>query len=336
MKQPLISVLLPVYNVERFLIQCLDSISEQTYQNIEVLLIIDGATDNSYELAKEYSLKDSRFTVYWQENAGSGPARNNGLSHAKGEYIIFIDPDDWIEPNYVETLYKEASEKGFELVVSSKTDKHFDENDNLKGEKIIEVIPVQYQDIHLTRIHYLDLLQTHLLSAPTTKLYKMSVIKQNGIVFPDLRRSQDVVFNYRYFNCIKSISLINYKGYNYRMIDTKYTTKLPSDYYKTIVLIYHDIEKLHKQWEIGINYKKISTILFIGLAAAIEAQILRNESISPILNEPTINRIIQQANPHDGYRKVFAFLLRRKLYFCLNPFLQIKRNVKSLMIKLGL
>ena len=92
---PKVSVIVPTYNVEPFLLQCLTSIAEQTYKNFECIIIIDGATDRSFEIAKDFCKHDARFRVYWQENAGSGPARNNGLDKSTGDLIMFVDPDDW-------------------------------------------------------------------------------------------------------------------------------------------------------------------------------------------------------------------------------------------------
>ena len=110
-REPLISVVLPTYNVAQYLQQCLESVAAQTYRNIEVIIIIDGATDGSYEIAQDFCKTDKRFSVFWQENAGSGPARNNGLAHCQGEFVMFVDPDDWIEPELLETLY-EAQQDG--------------------------------------------------------------------------------------------------------------------------------------------------------------------------------------------------------------------------------
>ena len=117
-REPLISVVLPTYNVVQYLRQCLESVAAQTYRNIEVIIIIDGATDGSYEIAQDFSKTDKRFSVFWQENAGSGPARNNGLAHCQGEFVMFVDPDDWIEPQLLEKLYEAQSEGDYDLVAS--------------------------------------------------------------------------------------------------------------------------------------------------------------------------------------------------------------------------
>ena len=99
------SLILPVFNVEPFLKDCLDSISNQTFKNFEVICINDGSTDNSMSVLKEYAQKDTRFKIISQENQGQGVARNKGLKSAKGEYIVFVDPDDWLETNALEEIY---------------------------------------------------------------------------------------------------------------------------------------------------------------------------------------------------------------------------------------
>lgn len=327
MKQPLISVILPVYNVERFLIQCLDSISEQTYQNIEVLLIIDGATDNSYELAKEYSLKDSRFTVYWQENAGSGPARNNGLSHAKGEYIIFIDPDDWIEPDYVETLYNTMFHDKVDLVLSNKTDNIFQNNRFLKSHtKHIE--EKVFNGIKDVRCNYLRLRNLQLLSAPTQKIYKKNIIDRYQIVFPNLRRSQDIVFNYKYYDKIESLSIIDYNGYQYRIEQSQYSLKLPDNYSQTIKLIYNDIKQLHKKWDITFEEKLAASMSCHVIYSYIESLYLRGADLGIVLYDESLVHIVEISNTKNVYDYMMKYAITHKSVSLIKRLLIIKRILK--------
>ncbi len=102
----LISIIIPVYNVEKYLRKCLDSIINQTYKKLEIILIDDGSTDNSGKICEEYAKKDDRIIVIHKENAGVSSARNRGIELANGKYIGFIDSDDWIEENMYETLYQ--------------------------------------------------------------------------------------------------------------------------------------------------------------------------------------------------------------------------------------
>ena len=103
--QPLITVIVPVYNVEKYLRRCLDSIIGQTYQNLEILCIDDGSIDNSGVICEQYAARDARIKVIHQENQGLSTARNRGLDAAEGEYIAFVDSDDYILEDMFERLY---------------------------------------------------------------------------------------------------------------------------------------------------------------------------------------------------------------------------------------
>lgn len=103
-KEKLISVIIPVYGVEKYIRQCLDSVINQSYKNLEIIVINDGTKDRSAEIAKEYAVKDTRIKVYDYENGGVSTARNRGLELAKGDYISFVDGDDWLHPDFYKTL----------------------------------------------------------------------------------------------------------------------------------------------------------------------------------------------------------------------------------------
>lgn len=111
-----VSVTVPLYNAEKYLRQCLDSLAAQTLKEIEFILVDDGSTDNSGEICDEYASKDNRFKVIHQENGGSAAARQTGLDASTGEYIIVCDSDDWVEPYMYEKLYTKAKETGADIV----------------------------------------------------------------------------------------------------------------------------------------------------------------------------------------------------------------------------
>ena len=128
MDNELISVVVPIYNVENYLRYCLDSIVSQTYQDFECLLINDGSPDNSADICREYVGKDARFKYFEKENGGVSSARNLGIEHSEGEYITFIDPDDWVESDYLEVLYRALLEEQADIAIS--TYKQFNMDDN--------------------------------------------------------------------------------------------------------------------------------------------------------------------------------------------------------------
>ena len=115
--QKLVSIIVPVYNCERFLPECIDSLLAQTYENIEIICVNDGSTDKSSQLLANYATKDNRIHLISQENAGPGPARNRGIELATGEYITFFDADDWCKPSLVESAVKRIDETQADMVV---------------------------------------------------------------------------------------------------------------------------------------------------------------------------------------------------------------------------
>ena len=119
MRHELISIIIPIYNVENYLRQCLDSIVAQTYQNFECLLINDGSPDNSSDICREYVAKDTRFRYFEKENGGVSSARNLGIERSEGAYITFIDSDDWVDSDYLEVLYSAILEEQADIAVST-------------------------------------------------------------------------------------------------------------------------------------------------------------------------------------------------------------------------
>ena len=113
---PLVSVIIPVYNVEKYLRECLDSVLAQTYKNLEVILVDDGSTDSSTDICREYCEKDKRFKLHQKGNGGASTARNFGLNCAKGEYLYFLDSDDYLQPTALEKMVMCASQNNADLV----------------------------------------------------------------------------------------------------------------------------------------------------------------------------------------------------------------------------
>ena len=118
---PLISVIVPVYQVERYLRECLDSVLAQTYVNLEIIVVDDGSTDSSPRIVSEYASKDARIRRFTQPNQGLSSARNTGLEHASGEYILFVDSDDVLSPDHVKVLYRALVESGADVSVTNLT-----------------------------------------------------------------------------------------------------------------------------------------------------------------------------------------------------------------------
>lgn len=203
---PLISVIVPVYNVENYLRKCLDSIINQNYKKLEIILIDDGSTDDSGKICDEYADKDNRIKVIHNENQGVSHSRNCGLDIAKGGYILFIDSDDTVKNNYVFEMVKEVRAKDYDLIVSNIID-IFDNESRIRIKNIEGLTGDLRKDFYKLRM---------LLRVPVVKLYKKSIIKYYNIRFSEnMKVSEDQVFNFEYYSRIKSYKFIDYSGYNY-------------------------------------------------------------------------------------------------------------------------
>ena len=326
---PLISIVLPTYNVAQYLQQCLESVAAQTYRNIEVFIIIDGATDGSYEIATDFCKTDKRFSVYWQENAGSGPARNAGLARCQGELVMFIDPDDWIEPELLEKLYEAQSQGNYDLVASRRNFVTCDQDGNT-----IRINKWCYSDKTIVgqqevRMAYMKMLEMGVVSNPTQKLYKLSLIREHGIEFPPLRRSQDVVFNYRYYNHVHSLCLISYSGYNYRQV-LQHSNKNPSDYGETIRQLFNECQTIYEGWNIPFPEHEMCNFFFRArLYSHLQKAASQNWDIASLMEDPILWHITKSAHPTTWYLKVSRRLILSHSYTSLKFFLRFILFIKT-------
>lgn len=219
--KPKISVIVPIYNVEPHFEQCVNSIRNQTMGDIEIILVDDGSPDRCPQMCDEFAAQDSRIRVVHQENAGVSSARNRGMELAQADWIMFVDPDDWLENRAAEVLYQKAVETGCEIVCGSFY-KNFPNNQvlipvTLGGEK---EYPVE-QNLALligNIIGYSSQRNASVLTTPWGKIYRLSYLKNHGICFPaGVRQGQDLVYNLYAVRYAKRIYIADFPVYHYRI-----------------------------------------------------------------------------------------------------------------------
>ncbi len=238
----MISVIIPIYNVEEYLEKCLKSILLQTYKNIEVILVNDGSTDSSLEICKKYSKIDNRIIIINKKNEGVSSARNNGLKIAKGDYVIFIDPDDSINENMLQILYNNINKAndidisicGFERIYP----KH-------KKEK--EVSNKKYKIIDKELLLKEMLGKENFQGYVWNKLYKKSIINKYQIRFNEkISVYEDFLFNSEYINKIHKGIYSNQKlYYYYQRNDSAYNGKF-NPKWLSISKAYEEIFNIYK------------------------------------------------------------------------------------------
>lgn len=203
-----VSVIIPVYNVEKYLEKCLESLKNQSLTDIEFICINDGSTDNSLAILNRYAAKDKRFTVISQENQGQGIARNKGLELARGEYIGFVDPDDWVEPNMFETLYNKAKEFNLDIAECNYTDYY-------EGSQP----PSKWQTRFVTKkVFNWRNNKSYLFAHPVAvwnKLFTTELLQKNNIKFSNGKCGEDHCFTIPARLFAKRIMLCDEYLYNY-------------------------------------------------------------------------------------------------------------------------
>ena len=245
MENSLVSIIVPVYNVEKYIRRCINSILSQSYRHFELLLIDDGSKDSSGKICDEYEKIDDRVIVFHQKNQGVSSARNVGIQHSTGEYIVFIDSDDEIEKYFIEDLLQY---KQFDIVLSGFKIINLDSRtivNNFLGNLV-------YNEEALSS-SFSTFLKKKIMLVPWAKLYKTDIIKSNEIFFEEkYKLGEDTLFNFRYFAFIKSLAVINksdYIFYNYNhsiLIDMENALSLVNDLqkeWKTLVLKYPLLSK---------------------------------------------------------------------------------------------
>ena len=210
-----VSIIIPIYNPGELLKRCLDSALNQTLEDIEVLCIDDGSNDETKDILKDYSKMDSRCKVIAQENLGAGSARNKGIEHSKGEYIVFLDADDWIESDMCESLYDYAKDLDVNLVLF---DNVWHREDNSTTE-IVHFDKEEYYQDFINSVFDYKLLKDKIFNGYFgviwTKFYKSSFLKENNIHFPDYKLYNDVEFHIKSLLLAKNISYCPNIFYHY-------------------------------------------------------------------------------------------------------------------------
>lgn len=204
--KPLISVVIPVFNGEEFVRDCIKSILEQTMKELQIIIIDDGSEDHTLEIIQEFSSEDERIMIIHQNNAGVSKARNVGLQAVQAEWVIFVDADDIIEPDYCVKMLDAASKLNTDVIVA----RPFTE------EKPTYYILQEKEKIIQACLSYDEISYSFNIDAPWGKLFRYSVIWENQICFPEkLTRSEDAFFCLRYYEAIKHIGILNYMGYKH-------------------------------------------------------------------------------------------------------------------------
>lgn len=329
----LITVIVPVYNVEKYLEDCIKSIINQTYANIEIILVDDGSTDGSLNICKQYATEDSRITIIQQENHGVSYARNKGIEIAKGNYITFIDSDDWIEKEFIETLYNEAKEKkadvticGYNRIIGKNKEKiHFagEKHDFNSNEYSIKVLNPQ------TGFGFCHM-----------KLIKRKCIDK--VRFDEgLTVGEDALFNMEIAKNIGKAILVEKRLYNYRINENSVVKKFDNNYvqkyFKFIQKLQEYIcEDENQMNEIKVNY--YNCVAYHVLLIAVnycyhpDNKENRRKILKEICNIKEFKEGIKKSNYENLTltRKISLFSIKHKLYVITGIICKIRQKQNTI------
>ena len=218
-----VSVIVPVFNTEKYLEKCLNSLINQTLQDIEIICVNDGSTDKSADIIKKFTNKDSRFKLINQENKKQGAARNAGMKIAKGEYIGFVDSDDWVDLEYYEKLYNAAKKYNADIALATNI-----RTGHGKDKKRLNITEEKFVTTLQDKI---DVCQQWKNECPTNKIYRHSMLKNNNIKWPEGVYCEDKLFTIKaiyYANSIIATPGVNY--YYYRNPNSTVNSKAQKHY----------------------------------------------------------------------------------------------------------
>lgn len=263
------SIVIPVYNFQKYFLKLLKYLKQQTNTNIEIICIDDGSTDNSLKILQQYAQKDSRVKILTQKNQGAAAARNLGLSIAKGKYVIFLDSDDYFEPDLIEASVKQAEKFNADMVIfkaevfDDLTGKTSPLNDRISSLKEYQNKTFCYKDMPE------DILNSFLI-APWNKLYRKSFLDKYGFQFQNVKRTNDLLFTSQTLVMAEKIILLDKVLVHYRTGQTKNlqsgNSKTPLDFYKALYELKRYLDEKNLYEEVCKSYiKMVLDVIFYNL-----------------------------------------------------------------------
>lgn len=321
LKLEMVSIIVPVYNAQKYLGRCIESILAQMHEAFELILVNDGSKDNSLTICNEYAEKDARIKVIDKQNEGAGMARNAGLEVATGEYVFFIDADDWIAPEMLEQLLQLLISFDAEVSICNYFIDQEDGSNSFTSPMPIEENPLITDDIP-SCIGMLD--QERKFPYLWNRIYKREIIEQNAIRFEkQFVTGQDLDFNLKYFKYVKKCVITNEPYYHYIKdgVDS-----LCARYKAGLYGIVTELSRRRKELYSALNmledtqYRKIYEKTYVDYIRTCipnmfrkKAQLTRKERLlllKEVFADKDLKQYIKEYEAKDGIEKIFKILVK--------------------------
>lgn len=307
-----VSLIIPVFNGEKYLEKCLNSVIKQSYSEMEILLIDDGSNDKSLQMCKEFEKKDSRIKVFSHKNQGVSFTRNRGLKFASGDYIMFLDIDDCIESGYIERFVKTAIKTNSDIIIGGIV--FFNEN------RVI----FPFENINLDKKEFLynvGMREDGLYGYVASKMYKRAFLQNNHIMFNEKMHAQeDLDFALACYNKAITISEIDYSGYYYWFLESKRSVP-------TNDLIHNKLKLIKILENNAVQLAAIKKTVH-ALQKQVYVELLYADSIDKIFSLYKISGLVlalKKASVQEVEMRIIFFLFSSKLFILLLIYLKLRR-----------
>lgn len=329
-----VSVVVPVYNNEKYLDKSIECIMKQTYSDIEIILVNNGSRDKSLQICNEYAKKDARIVVIdVPENIGAGEARNRGIDTAQGEYIAFLDADDWYEPSMLEKLLRAVLISDYDVAICGY--ETYVEGTGITNNEIFSPTSSKLLISTDVRMFFSKTFPDGMAGFLWNKIYKLSVIKENGVRFPNTERLEDGFFNIDFFASAKSCVIISDVLYHYRIsTQADLSRKYAPGYFEIVEKLTDYFIEARQAWNMdGVSLDSAYKFYINELGSYIEAAFLggwriSGKEIRTKLNEITAGKQYSEAKRYfytvGKYRQAIVGLLDRGSYTALKVLIRVK------------
>lgn len=328
----LVTVVLPIYNVEKYLNRCIESVVNQTYKNIEIILVDDGSVDSCPAICDEWAKKDSRIKVIHKQNQGLGMARNTGIENADGEYICFFDSDDFIEPETIEKTYRCAKEENADIVNFGTN--FCDENGKVKDSFISPAGNAVYEGKDVLGFFLPEFIAPDphgsgiklFYMSPCMLLYSMKLIKQSSWRFVSEREiiSEDVYSLLSLFKYVGKVAVVSEAFYNYCNNGSSLSRSYRPDRFEKLGRFYNEAKALCEKlgYDNEIIHRVSKPFLAFVIAAMKQESVASSDKkinlarIKTLINDKTLQEVLEK-NKKDKVsflRRILFFTIRKKLY----------------------
>lgn len=335
-----ISIVVPVYNAEKTISRCIDSLLSQTFSDIEIILINDGSTDDSGAICDLYAKRDSRIFVIHKINEGVSKARNLGIEKATSDYILFVDSDDYIKANMCEVLFSAIEHTNYEVVMCG-YERSFVFNGNIT-KTVITLPEVQsIKSIKQYKQNWNELFGKSLFNAPWGKLYKIEYIKENNIFFDEsLHCGEDLLFNLEVFSHVHKIAIVNEPFYIYECTEKEsLTSKFDAEKDINDRFLYNvTMNYLKKMNMLSLCKHSVAQIYMRSCFRTFEQTLLvenglntkgKKDYVKSIINCKETLEAIQNKVFKSFESSIYALVLKTKSYFIVSLFTKIRFIYKT-------